>query len=80
MPDYPVNLRRKAHIQHPVSFIQDQNADIVHPDISLLYMVIQSSGSCDYYPRTIPYREQLSSHILAANYHCSAYPEKRCKF
>ena len=47
----PPDIRQKAHIQHPVCFIQYQDFNIVQPGMAVLDMVQQTSwaGNNDLY-------------------------------
>ena len=42
-----IELRREAHVQHPIGFVQHQNLEIVENDVLPFHVIEQSSRSRD---------------------------------
>ena len=68
-----VNLRLKAHVQHPVSLVEDEHADVRQVDEPTLGEILQTSGRCNQDVRALcPLRLGVERHTAVDGGHLEA--------
>ena len=65
--DDPFDRGRKAHVEHTVSFVEDEDSDAPQVDRAPLYVVDQPAGSCDDDVRRVLERADLRVHRRTAD-------------